>query len=161
MHRFFQLPGLALRRAAQLPLSINRIISVLHAMGYDCEVDGSGELIRGRWDGVIFHIQMQHGNRWLAMTASHEVIPEQLGKLELQVAANDWNRERLVPTMYLSERGSQRIYCADYLVDCGAGVSDAQLASYLDVGLANGILAISMVASALSDVPNPEGSDDD
>ncbi len=121
--------------ARPLPLSRERVGEDLARRGYRYRFDGDGD-VTGTWDGNRF---------WFLLLGSHQeilqvrgrwsgIIPPQ-ARLSVLQAANDWNRERVWPKVYVREESDGLALYAEVSVDFEHGATDEQLAATVSCGL--------------------------
>ncbi|MDR0483476.1 MAG: YbjN domain-containing protein [Cellulomonadaceae bacterium] len=116
------------------PITMDRVAAELERCGYHVDRDDDGD-ITGIWDGSRF---------WFMLLGEHSEILQVRGRWEKTVpshlrfsvlqAANDWNRDRLWPKVYLRDEGELSIY-TEVSVDFEAGATDAQLSDTIACGL--------------------------
>lgn len=137
------------------PLSRTRIETFLVASGYHYLLDADGDPT-GLWDGHRF---------WFLTLGEHEEILQVRGRWRrtaetdkrraLLLAANDWNRDRIWPKVYLREEDDVIAVYTEVSVDLERGVTDAQLYRMLECGLGTGARALAAFDAAVPDDPRP------
>jgi len=135
------------------PLARGRIAAYLARRGYRYLVDDDGDLT-GTWDGSRF---------WFLLLGDHNEIVQVRGRWHrtlpvaqrsaLLLAANDWNRERIWPKVYLREEDGELALYSEVSVDLENGVTDTQLAQLLACGLGTGVQTFSALDSLLPEPP--------
>ena len=141
-------------------LTRDRIASYLAGRGYRYLVDEDGDLT-GMWEGSRFwflllgehHEIVQIRGRW------HRTLPVPQ-RSSVLLAANDWNRERIWPKVYVREEDDELALYSEVSVDLEHGVTDTQLAQLLACGLGTGVQMFSALDSLLpgpSAGPPPAG----
>jgi len=137
------------------PLTRGRVAAYLARRGYRYLVDDDGDLT-GTWDGSRF---------WFLLLGDHNEIVQVRGRWHrtlpvaqrsaLLLAANDWNRERIWPKVYLREEDGELALYSEVSVDLENGVTDTQLAQLLACGLGTGVQTFSALDSLLPE-PGPQ-----
>ncbi|PJI94371.1 YbjN domain-containing protein [Luteimicrobium subarcticum] len=131
------------------PVTTERIAAFLTRRGYRFRIDDDGD-ITGTWEGHRFWFLLlgPHGTllqvrgRW-ARTVGGD---ERLGVLQ---AANDWNRDRIWPKVYLREEdGGLGVY-GEVSVDLEHGATDDQLGQVVSCGLGTGVQLFSALSALL------------
>ena len=140
-------PPVPLERAT--PLTRARIAAYLERRGYRYLVDDDGDLT-GTWDGSRF---------WFLLLGDHNEIVQVRGRWHrtlpvvqrsaLLLAANDWNRERIWPKVYVREEDGELALYSEVSVDLENGVTDTQLAQLLACGLGTGVQTFGALDSLL------------
>jgi hypothetical protein len=135
------------------PLSRGRIEAYLTRRGYRFLVDEDGD-VTGTWDGNRF---------WFLLLGEHAEIVQVRGRWHrtlpvsqrsaLLLAANDWNRERIWPKVYLREEDGVLALYSEVSIDLENGVTDIQLAQLLACGLGTGVQTFAALDSLLPDLP--------
>ncbi|MDR2722205.1 MAG: YbjN domain-containing protein [Cellulomonadaceae bacterium] len=116
-------------------LAPGRIGEELARRGYRFRLDADGD-VTGVWDGNQF---------WFLLLGDHKEVlqvrarwantVDDSARLSILQAANDWNRDRLWPKVYVREEDELAVY-AEVSVDFEHGATDAQLADTISCGLA-------------------------
>ncbi|MGO1318299.1 MAG: YbjN domain-containing protein [Cellulomonadaceae bacterium] len=121
-------------------VSRERVAAYLASRGDAVRCDKDGDLT-GLWNGCRF---------WFLLLGPRQEILQVRGRWRLALprathlgalrAINDWNRDRIWPKVYLRDEGPGLVLYAETSFDLEAGVTDAQLATYVSCGLASGVL---------------------
>ena len=121
--------------AAELsPLSSQRIRTELLRRGYRFKTEPDGD-ITGIWDGNRF---------WFSLLGEKREVLRVRGKWSTDLpgdsfdaalfAANDWNRDRVFPKVYVRDEGTVGLY-TEVSVDFEPGATDEQIADVITCGL--------------------------
>lgn len=151
-------PAPAAAPAARVaPLSRGRVGAYLTRRGYRFLVDDDGDLT-GTWDGSRF---------WFLLLGDHSEIIQIRGRWHrtlpvtqrsaMLLAANDWNRERIWPKVYIREEDGEVALYSEVSIDLENGVTDIQLAQLLACGLGTGVQTFTALDALLPEPPPPEG----
>lgn len=135
------------------PLSRDRVAAYLTSRGYRFQIDDDGDLT-GTWDGSRFwflllgdrHEIVQVRGRW------HRTMPIAQRSAVL-LAANDWNRERIWPKVYVREEDGELALYSEVSVDLEHGVTQTQLGQLLACGLGTGVQMFAALDTLLPDLP--------
>ena len=146
------LPPLAPARERATPLSRDRVAAYLLSRGYRFLIDDDGDLT-GTWDGSRFwflllgdHAEiLQIRGRW------HRTLPT-TRRTSVLLAANDWNRERIWPKVYVREEEGELALYSEGSVDLENGVTSTQLAQLIACGLGTGVQMFTVLDSLLPPV---------
>lgn len=150
-------PGSADETVAPPPqLSRQRVEQYLTAHGYSYSIDGDGD-ITGTWD--------QHRFWFLLLGDDHEILQVR-GRWSrtlrvdqrraATLAANDLNRERYWPKVYVREEEARIAVYSEMSVDLEKGVADDQLGQFISCGLGTGVKAFESLERLL---PGEDQSD--
>lgn len=131
------------------PLTAERVARQLTDRQFNFVLDEDGD-ISGSWDGNRFWFlllgdereALQVRGRW------HRTLPL-ARRASTIVAANDWNRERIWPKVYVRTEGEELALYCEIAADLEHGVTDAQLAQLLACGLGTGLQVFSTMDKAL------------
>ncbi|GMA31751.1 YbjN domain-containing protein [Litorihabitans aurantiacus] len=103
-------------------------------------VSGRGEFVRdlptgvaGRWEGHAYQVLIE-GTELVVRTRWARVLPARAGRGAAQLV-NDWNRDRLLPTLYTEVEGENLTIVASSATPVVAGLSAHQVAEVVDVAL--------------------------
>ena len=137
------------------PLTRDRIAAYLAGRGYRYLVDEDGDLT-GMWEGSRFwflllgehHEIVQIRGRW------HRTLPV-LQRSSVLLAANDWNRERIWPKVYVREEDDELALYSEVSVDLEHGVTTTQLGQLLACGLGTGVQMFTALDALLPGAPPP------
>lgn len=136
--------------SAQAPTTITRerVGEALTRRGYRYEDDDDGAST-GIWDGYRF---------WLVLLGEQEEILQVRGawnrtlpdrhRSQLQLALNDWNRDRVWPKVYHREHDGELAVFTEFSVDFEDGVNDVQLDQAIVCGLLSGVQVLSQLDGA-------------
>ncbi|WP_407342400.1 YbjN domain-containing protein [Pengzhenrongella phosphoraccumulans] len=133
------------------PLTRDRIAAYLAARGYRYLIDEDGDLT-GMWEGSRFwflllgehHEIMQIRGRW------HRTLPVKQ-RSSVLLAANDWNRERIWPKVYVREEDDELALYSEVSVDLEHGATTSQLGQLLACGLGTGVQMFTALDGLLPD----------
>jgi Putative bacterial sensory transduction regulator len=139
-------------RERATPVTRDRIATYLLSRGYRFLLDDDGDLT-GTWEGSRFWFLLlgerseilQVRGRW------HRTLPVSR-RTSVLLAANDWNRERIWPKVYVREEGDELALYSEVSVDLENGVTTTQLAQLLACGLGTGVQMFTVLDTLL-----PEG----
>ena len=131
------------------PVSRDRIATYLLSRGYRYLLDDDGDLT-GTWDGSRFWFLLlgerseilQIRGRW------HRTLPT-TRRTAVLLAANDWNRERIWPKVYVREESGELALYSEVSVDLEHGATTSQLAQLLACGLGTGVQMFTVLDSLL------------
>lgn len=134
------------------PLARGRVAAFLTGRGYRFQLDDDGDLT-GTWDGNRFwflllgdhHEIVQIRGRW------HRTLPLRQRSAVL-LAANDWNRERIWPKVYVREEEGELSLYSEVSVDLENGATETQLAQLLACGLGTGVQMFTALDALLPDL---------
>jgi hypothetical protein len=140
-------PGEVRERAT--PLTRDRISTYLLSRGYRFLLDDDGDLT-GTWDGSRFWFLLlgerseilQVRGRW------HRTLPTSR-RTAVLLAANDWNRERIWPKVYVREEDGELAVYSEVSVDLENGVTTVQLAQLIACGLGTGVQMFTVLDTLL------------
>ncbi|GHS86492.1 type III secretion system chaperone family protein [Cellulomonas hominis] len=131
------------------PLTRERVAAYLRSRDYHFVIDDDGDLT-GTWDGSRF---------WFLLLGEQGEILQVRGRWHRQVpldrrravalTANDWNRERIWPKVYLREEEGVVAVYSEVSADLEEGVTDDQLAQLIACGLGTGVQMFSSLDSHL------------
>ncbi|WP_414696430.1 YbjN domain-containing protein [Pengzhenrongella sp.] len=135
------------------PISRSRIADYLTRRGYRFVIDDDGDLT-GTWDGNRFWFLLlgeqseivQVRGRW------HRTLPVERRSAVL-LAANDWNRERIWPKVYVREEEGELALYSEVSVDLEHGATENQLAQLLGCGLGTGVQVLTALDALLPEPP--------
>lgn len=96
------------------------------------------------------------GNDLVVRQAHPAVLPHEARRGLLQLL-NDWNRDRILPTLRLSEHTEGVGVVASLTVSAAAGMSREQLAEVIELGVVLGGAALAAVAGAIPPPADPTG----
>ncbi len=136
------------------PVTRDRISTHLLSRGYRFVLDDDGDLT-GTWDGSRFWFLLlgerseilQIRGRW------HRTLPTGR-RTAVLLAANDWNRERIWPKVYVREEAGELALYSEVSVDLEHGVTTSQLAQLVACGLGTGVQMFTVLDTLL-----PPGTD--
>lgn len=132
------------------PLDVTRIEEYLVSKDFRFVRDADGD-VTGSWDDNRFWFMLLGGRQEIVQVRGRWNKPVPLADRSSAVhAANDWNRDRIWPKVYLrTEEDSLALYC-EVSVDFGAGATDAQLEQVLSCGLGTGVQFFASMDAQLS-----------
>jgi len=133
------------------PLTRDRIAAYLAGRGYRYLIDEDGDLT-GMWEGSRFwflllgehHEILQIRGRW------HRTLPVKQ-RPSVLLAANDWNRERIWPKVYVREEDDELALYSEVSVDLEHGATTSQLGQLLACGLGTGVQMFTALDGLLPD----------
>lgn len=136
-----------------VPLTRDRVATYLAGRGYRYLVDEDGDLT-GMWEGSRF---------WFLLLGDHQEILQVRGRWHrtlpvrqrssVLLAANDWNRERIWPKVYLREEDDELALYSEVSVDLEHGATDTQLSQLLACGLGTGVQMFTALDTVLPGRP--------
>lgn len=140
-------------RERTTPLSRRRVAAYLTRRGYRFLIDDDGDLT-GTWDGSRFWFLLlgDHGEIVQVRGRWHRTLPITQRSAVL-LAANDWNRERIWPKVYVREEDGELALYSEVSVDLEHGVTDRQLAQLLGCGLGTGVQMFTALDALLPNSP--------
>jgi len=144
-------------RERATPLTRDRVATYLLSRGYRFLLDDDGDLT-GTWDGSRFWFLLlgeraeilQVRGRW------HRTLPTSR-RTAVLLAANDWNRERIWPKVYVREEDGELALYSEVSVDLEHGVTSIQLAQLIACGLGTGVQMFTVLDTLLPPAVGPEG----
>ena len=141
--------GPAPQRERTAPVTRDRIATYLLSRGYRFLLDDDGDLT-GTWDGSRF---------WFLLLGEHDEILQIRGRWHrtlptsrrtaVLLAANDWNRERIWPKVYVREEDGELALYSEVSVDLEHGVTSSQLAQLIACGLGTGVQMFTVLDNLL------------
>jgi len=134
-------------------LSRDRVAAYLTGRGYRFQIDDDGD-ITGTWDGSRFWFLLLGDHREIVQVRGrwHRTMPVTQRSAVL-LAANDWNRERIWPKVYVREEDGELALYSEVSVDLEFGVTQTQLGQLLACGLGTGVQMFTALDSLLPDAP--------
>ncbi|MCL2454359.1 MAG: YbjN domain-containing protein [Micrococcales bacterium] len=129
----------AARTQRPAPVDRDRVAACLTLRGYHFDVDPDGDLT-GLWDSHRFWFMLMGDEREIVQVRGRWVrtlAPEH--RRAVQLAINDWNRDRIWPKTYLREEDGRLAVYAEVSADLEPGATDAQLDQILACGLGTGV----------------------
>ena len=126
-------------RERATPLTRDRIATYLLSRGYRFLLDDDGDLT-GTWDGSRFWFLLlgERGEILQVRGRWHRTLPTNR-RTAVLLAANDWNRERIWPKVYVREEDGELALYSEVSVDLENGVTSTQLAQLVACGLGTGV----------------------
>ena len=126
-------------RERTAPVTRDRIATYLLSRGYRFLLDDDGDLT-GTWDGSRFWFLLlgEHGEILQVRGRWHRTLPVER-RTAVLLAANDWNRERIWPKVYVREEDGELALYSEVSVDLEHGVTGSQLAQLVACGLGTGV----------------------
>jgi hypothetical protein len=128
---------------------MDRVGTFLTQRGYRFRVDEDGD-ITGTWEGHRF---------WFMLLGPEKAVLQVRGRWDRAItpgarlaalqAANDWNRERIWPKVYLREEGEGLAVYAEVSVDLESGATDDQLGQVVSCGLGTGVQLFSSLSATM------------
>lgn len=85
----------------------------------------------------------------LVVRQSHPAVLPYGARRGLLQLLNDWNRDRILPTLHLAEHDAGLWVVATFTVSAAPGMSQQQLAEVIEMGVVLGGTALEAVATAL------------
>jgi Putative bacterial sensory transduction regulator len=142
-------------RERATPLTRDRIAAYLLSRGYRFLLDDDGDLT-GTWDGSRFWFLLlgEHAEVLQVRGRWHRTLPTSR-RTSVLLAANDWNRERIWPKVYVREEDGELALYSEVSVDLENGVTATQLAQLIACGLGTGVQMFTVLDTLL-----PGGLDD-
>lgn len=137
------------------PLVRDRVAAYLARRGYRYLVDEDGDLT-GMWEGSRFWFLLLGDNHEIVQVRGrwHRTLPV-LQRSSVLRAANDWNRDRIWPKVYVREEDDELALYSEVSVDLEHGVTDTQLAQLLACGLGTGVQMFSALDAVLPSADPP------
>lgn len=132
------------------PVEFDRVLRVLHSLGFRVDTLVDGRAAGAVLDQIPFLFSFDSADRFLSVRAVWDTgLDPQSCAQALFAAADGWNREKYLPTVYrtASDEGTAQI-CADYAIDTLAGLTDSQLADNLSAGISTGLSAMEYMKQA-------------
>lgn len=136
------------------PVTPERLAAVVADRGYRVRGEPDGSLT-GLWDTYLFRVRLTGSSGALLSVVGfwgHQVPPELHGPLAQ--AVNDWNRDRVWPTVVLDHGGAG--VRTEVLTDLSLGATDAQVAEALEIGLVSGVQMLTALTAAMPPVEELE-----
>lgn len=143
-------------RELTVPLTLERVERmVTSTMGYGLhrhEEDGHVCLL-GTWDGFPFVLEIPEGHEgWLLVSGDWEEPAREGQRSELAASINDWNRDKIYPTVAIVDTPVGALVRATYLADLRAGATDSQLRLHLDTALSSATHALAQIRPLLPEL---------
>ena len=131
------------------PVTRDRIATYLLSRGYRFLLDDDGDLT-GTWDGSRFWFLLlgERGEILQVRGRWHRTLPTDR-RTAVLLAANDWNRERIWPKVYVREEEGELALYSEVSVDLENGVSNTQLAQLIACGLGTGVQMFTVLDTLL------------
>jgi Putative bacterial sensory transduction regulator len=131
------------------PVTRDRIATYLLSRGYRFLLDDDGDLT-GTWDGSRFWFLLlgERGEILQVRGRWHRTLPGNR-RTAVLLAANDWNRERIWPKVYVREEEGELALYSEVSVDLENGVTNAQLAQLIACGLGTGVQMFTVLDTLL------------
>jgi hypothetical protein len=141
-------PTLPARERAT-PVTRDRIAAYLLSRGYRFLIDDDGDLT-GTWDGSRFWFLLLGDNREILQVRGRwqRTLPT-ARRTAVLLAANDWNRERIWPKVYVREEDGELALYSEVSVDLEPGVTASQLAQLIACGLGTGVQMFTVLDTLL------------
>ncbi|GAA4286777.1 hypothetical protein GCM10022262_11360 [Georgenia daeguensis] len=134
-------PPALLRRRAETtePVTPGRLRDVVVARGYHVRVEPDASLT-GLWDGYPFQLRLTGASQdYLSVLGTWgREVPEEMRGAVAQ-AVNDWNRDKIWPTVFTFTDESGTTVRTEILADVGGGSTDRQLVELVEAGLSAGV----------------------
>ena len=136
-------------RERTTPLTRDRIAAYLLSRGYRFLLDDDGDLT-GTWDGSRFWFLLlgEHSEILQVRGRWHRMLPTSR-RTSVLLAANDWNRERIWPKVYVREEDGELALYSEVSVDLENGVTAPQLAQLIACGLGTGVQMFTVLDTLL------------
>ncbi|UNX55948.1 YbjN domain-containing protein [Georgenia sp. TF02-10] len=121
------------------PLTADRVAAVVRARGYHVRSEADGS-VTGLWEGFRFQVRLTGpATEFLSVRGSWgRTLPAAMAGALAQ-AVNDWNRDKVWPTVFTVPSGDGIGVRTEVLTDVGAGATDRQLLELIEGGLAAGV----------------------
>lgn len=126
------------------PVNYQRVVSTLNDMKYQVDEIVPERAAGGVFDNVPFLFTFDSTERFMSIRALWET-PLDAGTHAAQMftITDEWNREKYFPTAYWIPTDDGTIqFCADFVIDTQAGLSNTQLRENLGSGIATGLGAV-------------------
>ena len=143
------LTGPLVERERTAPVTRERIATYLLSRGYRFLLDDDGDLT-GTWDGSRFWFLLlgEHSEILQIRGRWHRTLPP-TRRTAVLLAANDWNRERIWPKVYVREEDGELALYREVSVDLEHGVTSGQLAQLIACGLGTGVQMFTVLDNLL------------
>ena len=131
------------------PLTLERVAQELRRCDYNFDETDDGELV-GLWDGNPFWFRiLGDESQILQVRGAWREPVDAVSKMDLLQMVNDWNRDFLWPKAYAwpAENGTGLI--VEHSITLAHGVTDLQIAVFVDLALGTGTSFFSKVAEKL------------
>ncbi|RPF27891.1 YbjN domain-containing protein [Georgenia muralis] len=124
---------------ATTPVTPERVHDVVVDRGYHVRTEPDGS-VDGLWDGYRFQLRLAGEEAdFLSVRGTWgRAVPEEYAGALAQ-AVNDWNRDKIWPTVYTADSPEGPVVRTEVLVDVGAGATDRQLLEIIEGGLSAGV----------------------
>jgi hypothetical protein len=140
------------------PVAAARLHDVIAARGYHVRVEPDGSL-SGLWDGYQFHVRLAGEEQdFLSVRGLWgRLVPPELRGAVAQ-AANDWNRDKIWPTVFTADTPEGLSVRTEIMADVGAGATDRQLLDIVEGGLSAGVQFFQALGRSMPPIeePSPE-----
>ena len=152
-------PALLRRRVESTePVTPGRLRDVVAARGYHVRVEPDASLT-GLWDGYPFQLRLTgNAQDYLSVLGTWgRSVPEEMDSAVAQ-AVNDWNRDKIWPTVFTVSDESGTTVRTEILADVGAGATDRQLVELVEAGLSAGVQFFQALGASMPPPhePSPE-----
>ncbi|MPV87057.1 hypothetical protein GB882_00135, partial [Georgenia ruanii] len=140
------------------PVTAARLLEIITDRGYHVRTEPDGSLT-GVWDGYQFHIRLAGEEQdFLSVRGLWgRLVPEELRGAVAQ-AANDWNRDKIWPTVFTAPTPDGVGVRTEIMADVGAGATDRQLLDIIEGGLSAGVQFFQALGRSMPPIeePSPE-----
>jgi hypothetical protein len=135
-----------------------RLLEIITDRGYHVRPEPDGSLT-GVWDGYQFHIRLAGEEQdFLSVRGLWgRLVPDELQGAVAQ-AANDWNRDKIWPTVFTAPTPDGISVRTEIMADVGAGATDRQLLDIIEGGLSAGVQFFQALGRSMPPIeePSPE-----
>jgi hypothetical protein len=137
------------------PVTPERLHEVVVDRGYRVRAEPDGSLT-GLWDGYHFQLRLAgEESDFLSVRGTWgRAVPEEHSGALAQ-AVNDWNRDKIWPTVYTAGSPEGVLVRTEVLVDVGAGATDRQMVEIVEGGLSAGVQFFQALGRAVPPVDEP------
>ncbi len=150
-------PGVLLRRRAEnaSPVTPRRLREIVMARGYHVRVEADSSLT-GLWDGYPFKLRLVGENHsdLSVLGTWGRTVPDEMHSAVAQ-AVNDWNREKIWPTVFTMSDPSGTTVRTEVHADVGAGATDRQLIELVEAGLTAGVQFFQALGGSMPPLEEP------
>ncbi|WP_185972514.1 YbjN domain-containing protein [Georgenia yuyongxinii] len=140
------------------PVAAARLHDVIAARGYHVREEPDGSM-SGLWDGYQFQVRLTGEEQdFLSVRGLWgRLVPPELRGAVAQ-AANDWNRDKIWPTIFTAETAEGLSVRTEIMADVGAGATDRQLLDIVEGGLSAGVQFFQALGRSMPPIeePSPE-----
>ncbi|GAA4423665.1 hypothetical protein GCM10023169_19610 [Georgenia halophila] len=150
-------PTALLRRRAEnaSPVTPRRLREVVTARGYHVRVEPDSSL-SGLWDGYPFRLRLagEELHNLSVLGTWGRTVPDELRGAVAQ-AVNDWNRDKIWPTVFTVTEPSGTTVRTEVHADLGAGATDRQLLELVEAGLTAGVQFFQALGGSMPPIEEP------